>query len=61
MPFAQRYALLLPEALANSRLRNGGSRPSTPDGKQGRLALPLTASGFVDWFALSEPQVGIVG
>jgi myosin-5 len=56
MPFAQRYALLLPEAPANSKqhLATGGGGGS---GSNGLLPLPLTSSGFVDWFALSETQV----
>jgi hypothetical protein len=48
MPFAKRYALLLPEAPANSEHGSNG-------------LLLLTSSGFVDWFALSEAQVGVGG
>ena len=52
-PFAQRYALLLPEAPANAR-----QRPTSPGGgSNGALALPLTRTGFVDWFALTDAQV----
>ncbi|KAI7836877.1 hypothetical protein COHA_009277 [Chlorella ohadii] len=55
-PFAQRYALLLPEAPANAR-----QRPTSPGGgSNGGLALPLTPTGFIDWFALSEPQLADV-
>ena len=54
-PFAQRYALLLPEAPANAR-----QRPISPGGgSNGGVALPLTPTGFIDWFALSEAQVGL--
>lgn len=61
MPFAQRYALLLPDAPANSRqLRPAGTAidRSSSSGSAAAGGLPLTSSGFIDWFALSETQVG---
>lgn len=58
MPFAQRYALLLPEAPHNARQQpSGGGGGSNGGG----LALPLTPSGFIDWLALSEKEVRAAG
>jgi hypothetical protein len=51
MPFAQRYALLLPDGPAAGRPGSGG----------GGSSLPLTRSGFIDWFALGDSQVGLAG
>ncbi|KAI3425379.1 hypothetical protein D9Q98_009143 [Chlorella vulgaris] len=45
-PFAQRYSLLLPEAASSGGVKQNSGK-----------ALPLTASGFIDWFALEEGQV----
>ncbi|KAL4420012.1 hypothetical protein ABPG75_007110 [Micractinium tetrahymenae] len=61
MHFAQRYALLLPEAPANgraapSRPASAASAASERSNGTGGGAVPLTPSGFVDWFALNETQ-----
>lgn len=62
MHFAQRYALLLPDAPANGRV--GASRPGSAASAASERSngagpgLPLTRSGFIDWFAVNESQVG---
>lgn len=62
MHFAQRYALLLPEAPTNGRAgpsRPGSAASAVSERSNGTApGLPLTASGFIDWFALNENQVG---
>ncbi len=60
MHFAQRYALLLPEAPANGKAssRPGSAASERSNGTGTGSALPLTPSGFIDWFAVTEGQVG---
>ncbi|KAL4419268.1 hypothetical protein ABPG77_004826 [Micractinium sp. CCAP 211/92] len=59
MHFAQRYALLLPEAPSNGKMsssRPGSAASERSNGTGTASALPLTPSGFIDWFAVTEGQ-----
>ncbi|PSC74954.1 Myosin-J heavy chain isoform A [Micractinium conductrix] len=63
--FAQRYTLLLPEGAldaASLGARRPGSsasagRPGSSASGGGGGTLPITSSGFIDWFAVEEAQV----